>query len=75
MPAALPLPPADLFNRADRPAVTAEALTSDAAAEKLDRDRDDWGKRTALSLDAACRWMRDTLYPGLVCRSGVEWVE
>lgn len=70
-----PRPPADLFARADRPAATAETLTSDEAAERLDRDRDDWGKRNAVGLDAACRWMQRTFVyaPPLVCRQRPEW--
>lgn len=70
-----PRPPADLFQRADRPEATADALTSDDAAERLDRDRDDWGKRTAASFDAACRWMQRTFAytPPLVCRQAPEW--
>lgn len=70
-----PRPPADLFARSDHPAATAEALTSDEAAERLDRDRDDWGKRNAVSLDAACRWMQRTFVytPPLACRARPEW--
>lgn len=64
-----------MFSRADWPVATAEALTSDDAAERLDRDRADWGKRNAAQLDAACRWMQRTFRytPPMVCRQAPEW--
>jgi hypothetical protein len=71
-----PRPPADLLARADRPLATPEALASDVAADRFDRDVSDWGKRNAVQLDAACRWLQRTFRyaPPLTCRAErPEW--
>jgi len=48
---------ADTFDRPDRPQMTAEALDSEAEAEKVQDARDAWGKVVARQLDAACRML------------------
>lgn len=66
--------PADTFERDDRPPMTVEALTSEAALEKVEDARDSWAKATARKLDAACRLIRDSAVPSLVCRDAkAEW--
>jgi hypothetical protein len=67
--------PADTFDRADRPQMTAEALDSAEAGEMVQDARDAWAKAVARQLDAACRLMRDSGVKGLKpCRPAVaEW--
>ena len=66
--------PADTFARADRPAMTAEALDSEEALEAVQDARDRWGLNNARALDAACRLVRDTAVKTLICRPArAEW--
>lgn len=67
--------PADTFDRADRPQMTAEALDSAEAGERVQDARDAWGKAIARQLDAACRLLRDSGVQGLKpCRPAkAEW--
>jgi hypothetical protein len=55
--------------------MTAEALDSAEAGEKVQDARDAWGKAIARQLDAACRLLRDSGVKGLnPCRSAkAEW--
>ena len=54
--ASTPTPPADLFARPARPAMPAEAVTSEAAFEKWREDVGDWGELLNARLYAACKW-------------------
>lgn len=67
--------PADTFDRADWPQMTAAALESEAEGERVQDARNAWGKAIARQLDAACRLMRDSGVKGLnPCRSAkAEW--
>lgn len=55
--------------------MTAEALDSAEAGEKVQDARNAWGKAIARQLDAACRLFRDSGVPVLnPCRSArAEW--
>jgi len=55
----LPRPPADLLARPDKPAIAAEALTSERAFEAWRDDVDDWGTANAGTIDRACWWLAD----------------
>lgn len=67
--------PADTFDRADWPKMTAEALNSAEAGERVQDARNAWGKAVARKMDAACRLMRDSGVVGLKpCRpANAEW--
>lgn len=67
--------PADTFDRPDRPQMTAEALDSEEAGEKVQDARDAWGKAVARQLDAACRMLVASGVVGLnPCRpTRAEW--
>lgn len=66
--------PADLFVRADRPAMTAGATESEAEYERVVSARDAWGMDVARRLDAACRYLKAVGIVGLECRGDVaEW--
>ena len=67
--------PADLLDRPDRPQMTAEALDSAEAGERVQDARDAWGKALARQVDAACRALRASGVPGLnPCRPAkAEW--
>lgn len=66
---------ADTFDRPDWPQMTAEALDSEEAGEKVKDARDAWGKALARQMDAACRALRASGVPGLnPCRPAkAEW--
>lgn len=52
-------PPADLLRHPVRPAISADALTSEQAYEAWRDDVDDWGKANADIIDRACWWFQD----------------
>lgn len=52
-------PPADLLARADEPAMTEEALTSEEAYERQRDAKIEWGRDNAALIDRACWWLQD----------------